>query len=316
MTRQLLAIGRQSLLTPRVVSLQATVREHMALIGQVASDRVSVVVDVPPDLPAVRIDPDQFGRVLVNLTANARDAMPAGGVLHITATPEAFDESRAATANVPPGPYVRLDVTDTGEGMTADVQRRIFEPFFTTKAPQKGTGLGLAVVEGIARQSGWAIAVVSTVGQGTTFSVHVPVAGEAAPGAMPDLLRPAPRGDETVLVVEDVAPVRSVVLTILTGLGYEVVMTASGAEALEAFHGRSHEIDLVLCDVAMPVMRGPDLVAALRAAKPRLAVLFMSGHSSDTAFRESVAAGAEAFLQKPFTALELATSVRHALDAR
>ncbi len=289
------------------------------LLRRLIGEDIQLEVRLDPRLSAVHADEHQMQQVIMNLAINARDAMPRGGRLTL-ATGE--EEVSPATAPrhpaLPAGRYVTLTVTDTGVGMDAETRARVFEPFFTTKEVGKGTGLGLATVYGIVRQSGGDIVVYSEPGHGAVFRVYLPcrAGGEAslasrspgAPGA------PLPRGGETVLVVEDEPTVRELIRTTLDGLGYRVLTAASGDRATVAAHGGP--LQLLVTDVVMPGLPGPELAAQLTAAHPGLRVLFISGYTDDAVLREAVREGRSAFLQKPFTREALAHKVREVLDAR
>jgi two-component system cell cycle sensor histidine kinase/response regulator CckA len=251
----------------------------------------------------------------MNLAVNARDAMPKGGRLTIE-TSEADLDGRYASphADVRPGHYALLAVSDSGCGMTPEVQGRAFEPFFTTKGVGKGTGLGLAVVHGIVKGAGGHVAVYSEVGVGTTFKVYLPRA-EGTAEARPSAGLPVPGGRETVLLVEDDGAIRNLAGRVLEGCGYAVIAAQDGQEALRAAAGHGGRFDLLVTDVVMPKMGGGQLAEALRGLHPGLKVLFLSGYADDAVVRHGVLQRGAAFLQKPFTLAALARKVRETIDA-
>jgi len=314
MTRQLLAFGRQSMLEPRVVNLNAVVDRAEVMLRRTIGEHIELAVETAEVAPHVRADPDQVVRVLVNLAINARDAMPGGGRLVITVDTVRVPEAPNRPAATPrPGGYARLSVKDTGVGMSDAVRARLFEPFFTTKPQGQGTGLGLAVVDGIIRQSdGW-VDVESAPGAGTTFHIHLPaVAGHADVEPSADAVRQPIGGREAILLVEDQAAVREVTLAALERQGYRVTAAAGGAEALALVGAGETPIDLVLTDVVMPGMSGPQLVERLRERLPALRAVFMSGYAADAMPRPGEA-GRTAFIQKPFTAAMLGATLRQVL---
>jgi PAS domain S-box-containing protein len=284
MTRQLLAFSRQQTLAPRRIDLVAVTRESLPLLERLIGSQVRVTLDHPEHPVPVMADPSQVQQVLMNMAANARDAMPDGGQLAIHLAPvevDAAEARRLAEANrhdaavIRPGSFVRLRITDTGEGMSPAVRQRLFEPFFTTKDPGKGTGLGLSSVHGIVIQSGGFITVDSQPGQGTTFTIHLPL----APGAMTDptrrFLRPQEGGGRRILVVDDQAEVRELVATILREAGHTVEAVGDAPAALAAAEVAAP--DLLVTDLVMPGMGGRDLAVALQRRLPDLGVVLMSG---------------------------------------
>ena len=252
----------------------------------------------------------------MNLIVNARDAISAGGHVPITTSNAEASSEAGAAAPANGGPYVVLSVTDTGEGMTAEVRQRLFEPFFTTKAPGRGTGLGLSTVYGIVEQSGGEIYVDSELGKGSTFKLYFPrfVQSDAPQGEVASVNESSPRGAETILVVEDDANLRSLVARVLTGRGYTVHVADTGAAGLAIASDPSVQIDAVITDVVMPGMNGRELVEKLLDVRPAMGCLFMSGYTDDEILRRGVLRGETAFLQKPFTPEQLAQSMRSVLD--
>jgi CheY-like chemotaxis protein len=272
-----------------------------------------LVTRLEPRLRPVKVDPGQIAQVIVNLAVNARDAMPRGGTL--TLETRNVDEGTPETG-FRPGRHVLLVVTDTGCGMSPEVQARAFEPFFTTKGEGKGTGLGLAVVHGIIQQSGGSIWLESRPGAGATFQIYLPaVRGTAArPSGRQESAVPPVQGRETILLAEDEDAVREVTAQLLESFGYQVLKASSGEEALRLAESQRGKIHLLMTDVVMPGMGGRELADLLRAREPHLKVLFQSGYTDDAVVRYGVVHAEVTFLQKPFTPQALAEKVRQALD--
>jgi hypothetical protein len=315
LTRQLLAFSRQSVMEVRVLSLNAVVLNAEKMLRRVIGEHIELRVRLDPADLRIKADPDQLGQVLLNLAVNARDAMPNGGRLAIVSSHVDLDEAFVGShPDFVTGTHVVLTVADEGTGMAPEVKARIFEPFFTTKEQGHGTGLGLAVVHGIVRQSGGNITVESEPQQGTSFRIYLPALREAEPALeAPAPLRPL-EGHETILVVEDEAIVRDLAVTMLRRFGYEVLVARDGPEALRYGEDYQGVIDLLLTDVLMPGMNGPQLAAALRASRPGIRVLFMSGYTPDAMIRLGIAEGETELLKKPFSAQELAARLREVLE--
>ncbi|MDB4932105.1 MAG: domain S-box protein, partial [Myxococcaceae bacterium] len=317
LTRQLLAFSRQQVLQPRVVDLNEVIVGMERMLRRLIGAEVELTATRLPGLRKVLVDPGQMEQVIMNLAVNARDAMPRGGRLTIETTEAALDAAFAAAhPGLKPGPHVVLSVTDTGFGMDAATQARIFEPFFTTKEVGKGTGLGLATVFGIVRQSGGAVVVSSEPGAGATFRVYLPLQARDL-SAGPASVVPgnaAPRGTETVLLVDDDERVRAVARTILRRSGYVVLEAQGGGDALLLCEQHPAEIDLLLTDVVMPRMRGPELAARLLPLRPAMRVLYMSGYTDDEVLRRGALDATIRFLPKPITPDALVRAVREALD--
>lgn len=322
LTNQLLAFSRQQVLQPRIIDLNRTVREIEAMLVRIIGEDIELVTDLAPDIGAVQADPGQIEQVIVNLVVNARDAMPTGGRISIrtcNAELTPADAKRHAYV-VRTGHYVKLTVADTGEGMEPEVQARIFEPFFTTKERGKGTGLGLSTVYGIVKQSGGYIWVQSEKGVGTVFEVYLPRVAdaqrvvEASGDGRPERPTEAPRGTETVLLVEDEESVRSLIRKILEQRGYVVLEARSGQEALDLCATYEGPIDLLLTDVVMPEMSGRELAERLLPTRAETRVLFMSGYTEDAVVRHGIENTRINFLEKPFSPAALARKVREVLD--
>jgi PAS domain S-box-containing protein len=328
LTRQLLAFSRKQVTAPRFVDLNAIVASIHAMLQRLLGETINLVTVAAPDLGAVKADPGQVEQMILNLCVNARDAMPDGGRLTVrTANVDLDDAAAAQWSDGRSGPYVMLEVTDTGIGMDAQTRSHLFEPFFTTKEQGKGTGLGLSTVYGTVKQSGGHISVESEPGRGSTFTVYLPRVAAVAPPAEP---RPAaatgpgprPRAEarltpgrgETILLVEDAQRVRAVVKEILEMSGYVVLEARHGAEALEVSGRHGGTIHLLVTDVVMPQMSGRELAQRLATLRPQLKVLYMSGYTDDAIVRHGVLASGIAFLSKPFTPDALALKVREVLD--
>ena len=310
LTHQLLAFSRQQVIAPRVVDLRAVVEGAGSMLSRMIGEDVALRIRVSEEPCMVEVDQGQLEQVLLNLAANARDAMPDGGTLAIEVSRS--KGTLAHTARASRGPSVVMTVTDTGAGMNDDVQARIFEPFFTTKPAGSGTGLGLAMVYGAVEQNGGSIDVVSKPGRGSTFRIYLPEKrGQKA--ARPELQTDLPRGSETVLLVEDEAAVREVTREQLESLGYRVLSCADAAEALAACAGRADPLHLLLTDVVMPGMNGRELAERLTQGRPGLRVLYTSGYGEDVIARHGVLEPGVLLLQKPYPLTKLAGLVRTAL---
>jgi two-component system cell cycle sensor histidine kinase/response regulator CckA len=285
-------------------------------LRRLIGENIEVDTSLARDLGPVRADPHQIEQVLMNLVVNARDAMPRGGRLTIETAPAELDaEYGHRHPPVEPGPYVMLAVSDTGHGMTPEIQARIFEPFFTTKGIGKGTGLGLGTVYGIVKQNGGHVWVYSEPGHGSTFKVYLPrVTGAAEPLVAPLEGTAVPRGRETVLLVEDDGALRRVAQELLEKLGYTVHGAANAADALEVAGRLDQPVHLLMTDVVLPGMGGRELAEQVVATRPGTKVLYASGYTNDAVVSYGVKIGEMAFLQKPFTSEDLARKVRDVLD--
>jgi two-component system cell cycle sensor histidine kinase/response regulator CckA len=315
LTRQLLAFSRRQVLEPKVLDLNESVSTMGKLLRRLIGEDITLVLCPHPALGRVKADPGQIEQVLMNLAVNARDAMPGGGQLTIETMNVELDTAYARThVSVLPGPYVMLAVSDTGCGMDTDTQAHIFEPFFTTKELGKGTGLGLATVYGIVKQSGGYIWVYSEPGKGTSFKIYLPLVEENAelpkPDSAPD---DALCGSETILLVEDEEMVRALALAILERYGYTVLAAKHVNDALRIAQEGPRPIHLLLTDTIMPGMNGPELAVQVLAIRPEMKVLYMSGYT-DKAFTSTAAwKPGTAFLQKPFIPQTLGRKVRETL---
>jgi signal transduction histidine kinase len=314
LTHQLLAFSRKQVLQPRTLDLGEVLDRMETLLQRMIGEDVELVTRRRGTLGSVRADPAQMEQVIVNLAVNARDAMPQGGVVTIELANAELDETytRGHPA-VAAGPHVVLSVTDTGHGMDPDTQARIFEPFFTTKEPGKGTGLGLATVYGIVKQSGGFIWVYSEPGRGSTFKVYLPRVDQPAEPLSPRPGKPAVHGSETVLLVEDEPSLRSLLHEVLESFGYDVLEAGQGPDALRVAGEHRGTIDLLLSDMVMPQMTGSELAHRLGQLRPAMKVLFMSGYAAGVAPQHEIPNGA-AYIEKPFTADALAGAMREVLD--
>ena len=316
LTQQLLAFSRKQIIDPKVVRLDRLVAEMHKMLTRLIGEDIELHANTGKSLGSVKVDPGQFGQILMNLVVNARDAMPGGGKIVIETANVDLDEGYCATHRyVTPGRFVMLAISDTGEGMSDEVKARIFEPFFTTKERGSGTGLGLATTYGIVKQAGGSIEAYSEVGIGTTFRIYLPRVEEEA--VKPEKVgRPAdvPGGTETVLLVEDEGILRSLCVQILERLGYKVLQARDGTEALAVAQGYGERIDLLLTDVVMPGMNGADLARQLVPHNLGMQVLFMSGYTEDVISHHGVLDEDVSFIGKPYTPLVLARKVREVLD--
>jgi two-component system, cell cycle sensor histidine kinase and response regulator CckA len=314
LTKQLLAFSRRQILEPCVLDLRKSLMAMEPMLRRLIGEDVEVVVQAPPDVGHVRADPGQIEQVILNLALNARDAMPDGGTLRLEVADVLVDES-SARQGVPttPGHYVMLGVSDTGAGMDRATQARIFEPFFTTKQQGKGTGLGLATVYGIVKQSGGYIWVSSESGNGSTFRVYLPYVDDAIEAPVTPPASGSLRGSETILVVEDEEGVRELARRALQRYGYRILIAPTPREALDITRTEPGTIHLLLCDVVLPQMSGSALTARIGQGRPDMRVLYMSGYTDDMIVHRGVLDEGTPFLRKPFTSEALARKVREVL---
>ncbi|MEO7362149.1 MAG: PAS domain S-box protein, partial [Gemmatimonadaceae bacterium] len=302
LTGQLLAFSRKAMLQPKVINVNTVVSDTSTMLRRMIGEDVVLSTVLHKNIDRMRVDPGQLAQVLMNLAVNARDAMPQGGTLTIeTHNVELSAEYASTHLDCKPGPHVMLAITDTGMGMLPEVLAHIFEPFYTTKEVGKGTGLGLATVFGIIRQSGGCINVYSEPGIGTTFKLYFPSLSAVSLADGGRDLQTSTGGGETVLLVEDDAAVRRLAAAALSRFGYSVLAAATGAQALQITEERGDTIDVLLTDVIMPGMSGPQLVSVLRDRSPKMKVVFMSGYTDDAVVRHGLLAADVSFLQKPFT---------------
>ena len=318
LTRQLLAFSRKQVFHPRILDLNAAVVETKKMLGRLVGEQIEFFTSLHPALGNVRVDPVQLEQILVNLVLNARDAMSQGGKLTIeTANVDLEEGAKSKRAIVPAGKYVALSITDNGCGMDEEAQSRIFEPFYTTKELGKGSGLGLATVYGIVKQSGGFIWVYSEVGKGTSFKIYLPRVDQAAEKAGAPLpTAEAPRGTETVLLAEDEQDVREVAREFLESGGYTVLEARDGNDALQIAAQHSGSIDLLVTDMVMPRMTGQELAARLQRKRPELQVIYMSGYSEHAAAEAAQGDSLMRLLTKPFSRTAILRLVRQTLNER
>jgi PAS domain S-box-containing protein len=316
LTRQLLAFSRRQVLQPKVLDLNSVVQNMDGLLRRLIGEHIELTASLEPRLASVRADQGQIEQVIMNLSVNARDAMPNGGRLIIETRNVDLDSGyNDRHGRLRTGPHVLLAVTDSGHGMNPETQSHLFEPFFTTKEQAKGTGLGLATVYGIVKQSGGDIWVYSEPGKGSVFKIYFPRIDEAPESASKDETRTrARRGTETVLLAEDSDVVRRLLRELLISNGYTLLEARHGLEALEIAQTFQGRIDLLVTDMVMPQMSGRELAAKLGPQRPEMKILFMSGYTEDAIARQGVLDPGTAFLEKPFTPNSLAKKVRELLD--
>jgi two-component system cell cycle sensor histidine kinase/response regulator CckA len=315
LTRQLLAFSRMQVLQPRVINLNSVVEEMGKLIPRLIGEDVELVVRTATDLGAIRADASQMEQIIMNLAVNARDAMPNGGRLIIETANADLDRAyNTVHPAMQSGNYVLLAVSDSGIGMDAETQAHIFEPFFTTKEQGKGTGLGLSTVYGVVKQSGGFIWVYSELGKGTSFKIYLPRVDqpvEQGEAALPFV--EAPRGTETVLLAEDEQDVRDVAREFLESAGYTVIQARDGEDALRVAARHSGQIKLLVTDMVMPGMTGPQLAARLREKHNALAVVYMSGYSEHSAAEAAPPGSPVRLLTKPFSRSAILRAAREVL---
>jgi signal transduction histidine kinase/ActR/RegA family two-component response regulator len=317
--RRLLAFSKQQPVDPQVIDLNGVVEGLRGMARRLIGEDLQLETFLAGNLWPVRIDPSQVEQIIVNLLVNAREASPRGGKVTVETANVVLDrEYLKNNPVVKPGEYLLLAVSDSGTGMPPEVRDRVFEPFFTTKEGTEARGLGLATVYGIVQQNGGHVAVYSEVGQGTTFRIYLPRSVEersAQAAPLKAAEAPLAGGAETILLIEDNDELRGAARGILEALGYRVAAAANGTEALATFERIGGLVDLVLCDVVMPGMSGPETVERIRAKSPGTRVLFMSGYTDNVVVRHGILEGELEFLEKPFSADRLAAKIRQVLEA-
>jgi len=315
LTRQLLMFSRQQVLEPKVLDLNEVLTGMEKMLRRILGADVELLARPAATLARVRVDPSSLEQVIMNLAVNARDAMPTGGKLTMETADVFLDEDYAKRhLGVTPGPHVLLAISDTGKGIDKVTQARVFEPFFTTKEKGKGTGLGLSTVFGIVKQSGGSIWLYSEPGRGTTFKVYLPSVDRPKDSLLPVEAPGILRGNETILLIEDDDQVRVVTGSILRSCGYQVIEARGAADALLSSETRFAPIDLLLTDVIMPELSGPELAKRLAPTRPEMKVLFMSGYTDASIVRHGMLSASMSFLAKPITVATLTVKVREVLD--
>jgi CheY-like chemotaxis protein len=317
LTQQLLAFSRKQVLQPKVLDLNEAVSDVQKMLSRVIGEDIELIARLHPSLVPVKADPGQVEQVLMNLAINARDAMPHGGKLTMETWNLEVGEELVRDLELAPGRYVMLTVTDSGHGMEAATLSHVFEPFFTTKPMGKGTGLGLATVYGIVKQSGGSIQVESQAGRGTTFRIYLP----ASEGATRKLQETRPGatvagGKETILLAEDEPDLRELARIFLEGYGYKVLEAASAEQAIQLAGAFTERIDLLLTDVIMPGMSGRQLAENILSKRPQTKIVYMTGYTDDMVVQHKVLEPGVNLLQKPFTKVDLALKVRSTLDGK
>jgi CheY-like chemotaxis protein len=309
-------VTRKPSFQPQVVDFEAIISTITPMLRRLLGEDIELRTLVTPEVGQITADPGQLEQVILNLAANARDAMPQGGVLTIEATTVKLDIRTASRlGGIAPGDYLKLAVSDTGFGMDGETQTHIFEPFFTTKEPGKGTGLGLFTVYGIVTQNGGHMQVESTLGVGTTFLIHLPrVDAAVTQRALDPIPQCASHGGETVLLIEDEQVVRDLVRQVLQTAGYTVLEAAQGEQALQLSMAYRSPIQLLLTDVVLPGLSGPEVAGQLASTRPDIRIIYMSGYAPETIKRYGVSEEHRLFLQKPFTPASLLANIRAALD--
>ena len=317
LTSQLLAFSRRQVVEPQVIELNSVVSNLTKMLRRLIGEDIELSVALAADLDRVRVDPRQVEQILMNLSVNARDAMPHGGRVTVETANATVDEHFAQfTPGLTPGRYVLLAVTDSGLGMDENTRSKIFEPFFTTKDPGKGTGLGLAMVYSIIQQAKGHIEVYSELGHGTVFKLYLPsVDGVDQPKEATDDQAASLQGTETILLVEDAEGVRALLQDVLTMYGHQVLVARDGEEGIRLAENHTGPIDLIITDIVMPRMGGRELVERVVTARPTIRALYLSGYTDEAVMRHGVLEAGAAFLQKPFTSRQLMTKVRQILDA-
>jgi signal transduction histidine kinase/CheY-like chemotaxis protein len=313
LTRQLLAFGRKQVLQPKALDLNQIINNPDGFLHRLIKDDISFSTSLYPGLMAILADPVQVEQILLNLVINACDAMPNGGKLYIETENVVVEQSMAPKLGVIPGPFVRLTITDTGIGMDDETRSHIFEPFYTTKAVGKGSGLGLATVYGIIKQSGGCIEVDSKLGRGASFQIYLPATPLTISREMPKPIFVHSSSGATILVVEDSEPLRDLIFEALETMGYTALLAQDGHQAIRICAQFTGTIDLLLTDIMMPKMKGPEVMKRVKEMRPDVGVLFMSGYTDDVPLRNGISNADVSFIQKPFSSTELTHKLREAL---
>lgn len=318
LTRQLLAFARRQILEPRTINLNQSVTEVTSLLKNLIGERIELKLKLDPQISSTRADPSQIEQVMMNLCVNARDAMPDGGTLAISTADFTVDEDyQREHSDARPGRYVRITVADTGVGMDRNLIEHIFEPFFTTKGSAQGTGLGLPTVYGIVRQHNGFVNAYSELGHGSEFHVYLPAVEGEAEKVRADEPQSVRGGNETILVAEDHEGLRATAKATLEMLGYRLILARDGEEALRLFRTRHREIDLLLLDVVMPKLNGPEVFAHAQSIRASIPVVFSTGYGAESALLKNlIEQKAVAVLQKPYSLFTLGAKIREILDRK
>jgi nitrogen-specific signal transduction histidine kinase len=316
LTQSLLAFSREQIMNPRRIHLNETVKKSAKLFSKLVRENIEIGIALPDPDPVILADEAQIEQVLINLVANARDAIPGGGQIHIATETIYFDEKFVSTHGYGRvGKYAVISVSDTGAGMDKKTKARIFEPFFTTKEMGKGTGLGLAIVYGAIKQQNGHIEVYSEIGIGTTIRIYLPIIEEDADSEDRIEMPPLPEGKGLILLAEDEDAVRSLTKTILVESGYKVIEAENGIQAVEKFQMNRDDIDLVLLDVIMPRMNGKEACDEILRSKPETKILFMSGYTGDIIGQQGLMSRGHGLIQKPLKPRDMLAIIREMLSS-
>ena len=316
LTQQLLAFSRRQMLLPKVICLNPIIQEIQPMLRRLIRENIDIQLDLDEQLGTILADPTQIEQIIMNLALNASDAMPRGGRMTVQTRHVPPHDLLLEKCQAKPGYYTALVIRDGGEGMSKEVQERIFEPFFTTKEQGKGTGLGLSTVYGIVKQSGGTIHVESELDRGSTFTILFPLhEGEPTMEEVHPDSSESLQGRETILLVEDESFVRSITTNFLSEYGYKVLICQNGEEAIEIARQYTEPIHLLLTDVVLPRMNGPEIAEQLRALRPEIKVVYMSGYAKGIMDDHGIDEENVYFLQKPFPSVRLLRMIRHALDS-
>jgi two-component system, cell cycle sensor histidine kinase and response regulator CckA len=310
LTRQLLAFSRKQVVQPKVLSLNSLIIDMEKMLRRIIEESIEFKTDLAPDLKNLKMDPGHLEQIIMNLIVNCRDAMPKGGKLKIETKNGYLDGPTAKSCNVQPGPRILLTISDTGMGMSEEVKKHLFEPFFTTKPVGKGTGLGLCTVYGIVKQNKGLIFIESELGKGTLFKLFLPPTEDAVQTLVPVKQVETMKGTETILVVEDEEDLKELICSTLTNNGYKILMASTGLEALEQIKALKKPVDLVITDVVMPQMGGPELARQALLLNKNIKFLFQSGYAREALTQDGMPENQIYFLAKPYPLKDLLNKIR------